>query len=100
MAKSKTWALRAGVAGVVLCGAGIAVPQLSFRGVTVAHWNDLCASGLIQLSVLSSTHAVGQCVLVEDAYHATGWLIGFGLVLLGCSVLMLAIKQGDRQRPG
>jgi len=93
MVKSQTWAVTAGVAGATLFGAGFALTQVSFRGVTIARWNDLCASGLVQLSPLSSTHPVGQCVLVAVAYHATGWLIGSGLALYGCSLLMLANRK-------
>jgi hypothetical protein len=72
MAKSRhqAWALRAGVAGVTLFEAGFAA--------TIARWHDLCLSGLVQLSPLSSAHAAGECALVAGAYHATGWLIGTG----------------------
>lgn len=98
MVKSKTWTVRAAVAGIILFAAGAALTQISFRGVTIAHWNDLCTSGLIQFSALSSVHAIGQCMVVKDAYHATGWLIGSGFVLLGCSVLMLAARKLRRGR--
>lgn len=90
---SHPWAVIGGVAGVVLFEAGFALTQISFSGVTVAQWNALCGTGLVQLSPLASAHAAGECMLVAGAYHATSWLIRCGLGLLGYSLLLLATRR-------
>ena len=90
---SHPWAVKCGVAGIALFEAGFALTQVGFRGVTIAQWNDLCGSGLVQLSPLRSAHAAGECVLVAGAYHATSWLIRCGLAMLGCSLLLFATRR-------
>jgi hypothetical protein len=85
--KVETWAVRAGVCGVLLFEAGFALTQMQVRGVTIPQWNALCRSGLVQLSQLSSVNAVRDCQLVADADQMAGWLIRAGIALLALSLI-------------
>jgi hypothetical protein len=88
---SRTTRRAIGVIAVVLLDTGLVLTQLTSRGGTLSQWNGRCEHRTQALTLSAQ-----DCALASRADHATGWLIGEGLVLLAAYAI-LRLTRWTRQ---